>query len=288
MAWLNPVSIGDDPWLFSRTGQVPLVVTFAHAGRRRVSGITVAGGGTLREDGGASGCRYNDSLTDENTDLVAEALFEAMDWAGVRPYAVLPVVSRRDCDLNRSWDHNRLGYEAGGVDPVASELSQGIYDTFYAELARFIGMILTRFTDMPMAPVLIDIHRTGLVNGVDLEIGTRRGASASASPVYGATDWSLSLHQSLSDEGFAVFPDPGGSENWSGCRILRTNGTGGLGADAVQLELDNSALSETEAPPIGRRIARALEAFLRMNNYPIIDESEAMSIDDELYATLFL
>ncbi|MEM7137337.1 MAG: hypothetical protein AAF500_12195 [Myxococcota bacterium] len=276
-------------WLHTREGQVPLVVTAAHAGARRLAGIAQDDGGTLRDDPGNVGCRYNDSLVDTRTDLVLEALFASLDWRGLRPYGVLPDVSRRDLDLNRRWDHNRIGYQNGGVSASTVSVAGAIYDAYYEALETFIADANGRFANLPGPVVVVDVHGTGLPSGTTVALGTRNGASAGAARVYGDTNWALSLHRAIEDVGFAVSPVPGGSESpLGGCHVLRANGTTGLGADAIQLELDTSLRSASEAVRTGHRLANALRAFLRNNSYPAIEEEHPMSPDDEAYAALSL
>lgn len=290
MRWLSEET---DIWLEHAVGDVPLLITFAHAGRRLVTGIS-----GLREDPSLSDCGFNNSINDLRTREIAEAILDHMDWRGLRPYMIVPQVSRRDVDLNRSWNHNQTGYSIGGVpSPVQSE-AQDIYNGFYDQIRSFIDDIRSRFaaSDSDRA-LLIDIHGISLTDDIDIEIGTLQGASADSAIVYTSTGDQVTLIDVLTSQGFALRADAATAEEFRGCEVLRVNGQSAGGLHAVQVELSSRLRGSEEdgndemrvfARQTGVRLALALEDFLLANKYPVLREPVVATNDDDIYAGIML
>jgi N-formylglutamate amidohydrolase len=287
MRWLDDGS----QWLQFSPGDVPLVLTFAHAGSDFVDEID----GARRDPGAGFGCAFNDSRVDTHTRVIAEAILAYMDWQGRRPYVVIPRVSRRDVDLNRSWAHNEAGYTLGGVSAAGVDLARTIHDEFFAKAQEYVDDIRGRFTADADRALLIDIHGAGFAPPPDLEIGTRNRTSADAGLVFVGPPGGSSVMQSLIDAGFTIRSDAGTSEALTGCHVLANFGRAAGGVHAIQFELSPVARGtdrpageqEAVARATGVRIARALGGFLLANAYPVIAPPTSATDDQEHYITLF-
>ncbi len=276
-------------------GNVPLLITFAHAGTKRVQGIAQTGGGTARADPGLADCGFNSSPSDARTRGVAEAILDRMEWRGMRPYMIVPYVSRRDVDLNRSWNHNQTGYRLGGVGRAAQGLARRIYRGFYDEMQAYVDEIERQFGAAEAQRAhCFDIHGIRLSSTIDIEMGTRGRTSADPDLVYDGGG-ALTLIQALLNQEFQLRSSAATTEPFGGCEVLRRFGLGGGGLNAVQIEL--SALLRGSAgvtaddkrrlaAQTGERLAMAFEAFLQQNGYPVEAEPVASTEDDEIYAAL--
>jgi N-formylglutamate amidohydrolase len=291
MRWLREET---DIWLEHTVGDVPLLLTCSHAGRRLVNGIS-----GLRADPALSDCGFNDCRNDLRTREVAEAILDHMDWRGLRPYMIVPQVSRRDVDLNRSWNHNQTGYATGGVSGAAQNVARIIYDGFYDQIQSFISDIRSRFAASDFdRTLLIDIHGVSLADDIDIEIGTRQGTSADVAIVYTSTGDSVTLWDTLSIQGFALRSTAATArEPFSGCEVLRVNGRSSGGLHAVQVELssrlrggeeDSDDAMRVFARHTGVRLALALENFLKANEYSVHRQLVAATKDDDIYAAIML
>jgi N-formylglutamate amidohydrolase len=283
-------------WLDQATGDVPVLLTFAHAGERSVDGIA----GLRADPHMTTECAFNNSSHDARTREIAEAMLEHMDWRGLRPYVVIPDVSRQDIDLNRSWAHNQTGYVLGGVSAIAQNQAQKIYDGFYGQIQTFMSDIGSRFlsSDVDRA-LLIDVHGDEVSPGADMDIGTRQGKSADASIVYTNPAGSLTIKDAIAGEGFALRTSPGPTTEGShgGCWLIRVCGREFGGFHAVQWEMSptlrGSGETGTDAKraaafKTGARLATALEKYLVANNYPVMQPSPVQTQDDYSYAALML
>jgi N-formylglutamate amidohydrolase len=285
MRWLDDNS---DAWLEYAVGDVPLLLTFAHAGQRLVQGIE-----------GRNETEPPENTHDTRTRDVAEAILLHMDWRGLRPYMIVPQVSRREVDLNRAWRTNQDAYSRFGVSVSAQNKAQEIHAGFYDQIQSFINDIRSRFiASASERALLIDIHGISLPDDIDIEIGTRDYTSADAAIVYTSTlDSTVTLMDALQTQGFAIRFDAATREKLNGVTVLEVNGRGSGGLHAVQLELSQPlrgslAGSDNErrefARQTGVRLALALENFLLSNGYPILRNPPVATNDDDVYAAIML
>jgi len=285
MRWLDENS---DTWLEYAVGDVPLLLTFTHAGQRLVEGIE-----------GRNETQPPENTHDAHTREVAEAILLHTDWRGLRPYMIVPQVSRREVDLNRAWSVNQDAYDRFGVSVSAQNKAQEIYDGFYDQIQSFINDIRSRFTaSVSERALLIDIHGIPLPDDIDIEIGTRNYTSADAAIVYTSTlDDTITLMDALKTQGFAIRSDAATTEKLNGLEVLEVNGRRSGGLHAVQLELSKPLRGFLEgsgdekrefARQTGVRLALALENFLLSNEYPILRSPAVATNDDDIYAAIML
>jgi N-formylglutamate amidohydrolase len=301
MRWLEQARISGQIWIEQVEGIVPVVITAAHAGTRRIDGIALQGGGTRRSDPNnppLGGCNRYLTDGDTRTREVAEGVLHHMECRSMRPYMILPLAARNDLDLNRTWEHNRDGYINGGAAQAARNRASSIYRGFYDQIQNFIDVIRGRFgTTEAQRALYIDIHGMGLDPGIDIELGTRSRTSADPGLVYTGAGVSTSLMETLDDEGFNLRSNAATTEQVGGCQLVQEFGLAGGGINAVQIELSQDVRGFNENAPddrrriaseTGERIARAIEAFLIENNYPVQSDPVTPTGDDETYAALSL
>jgi hypothetical protein len=273
-------------------GQVPLVVTFTHAGVESLAGVD---GNRADAPSDSGGCGYNTSSNDARTREVAEALLEHLEWAGLRPYVIVPEVSRRDLDLNRSWGHNRAGYEGGGVGEDVVNAAAMIYDGFFDTVLSALSDAAARFPAGEAARLwLVDVHGVGLPPEIDIELGTRNHRSAGAEVVYAIASDGRSFQEALARHDFAMRPDAATDEKRGGCEVMRRIGLEGAGFHAVQVELSRvlrgSGVPAGDEVPTARRtgarLGRAIGDFLKQNDYPVIAEPVGVMADEDCYIVL--
>lgn len=283
MRWLDENS---DTWLEYAVGDVPLLLTFAHAGQRLVEGIE-----------GRNRIQPPENTHDARTREVAEAILLHMEWRGLRPYMIVPQVSRREVDLNRAWSENKNAYDRFGIPVSAQNKAQEIYDGFYNQIQSFINDIRSRFTSSVFErALLIDIHGIALPDDIDIEIGTRNYTSADAAIVYISTlTDTITLMDALKNQGFAIRSDAAATEMLNGLEVLEVNGRRSAGLHAVQLELSQPLRGILEgsddekrevAHRTGMRLALVLENFLLSNEYSILHSSTVATNDDDIYAAI--
>lgn len=285
MGWLDE---NTNARLEYAVGHVPLLLTFAHAGQQLVEGIE-----------GSNQAQPPGNTHDVRTREVAEAILLHMDWRGLRPYMIIPQVSRREVDLNRSWSENQVAYALFGVSASGQDKAKEIHDGFYNQIQSFINDIRSRFTaSVSNRALLIDIHGIPLPDDIDIELGTRNYTSADAAIVYtSALDGTITLLDALKSQGFAIRSDAATTEVIIGVEVLKVNGLRSGGLHAVQMELSQplrgfSQGSNDErrefARQTGVRLALALENFLLSNKYPVLSPPAVASNDEDLYAALML
>lgn len=287
MAWLTT---DNESWIDSVEGNVPLLLTFTHAGTERINAMMLADGGTYRKDPGLGGT-FNINH-DTRTREVAEAILEYLDWSGgFVPYIIIPLVKRIDLDLNRGWEHNRKGYELGGAPSAAVVQAQKIYDAYYAAIFTFINKIQTDFSPAISDKAFhIDFHGMGLEGDIDIELGSRGGRAADKPLVYGGVGVSLALIDAIKDQGYRFHPDADQQTRLEGGEVLTRAGLDKGGLQAVQVEMDSKIRGSGEsiyaekvrvARLNGRKIGIALEQLIKKNGYPLPDAPTTLSIDDD-------
>lgn len=291
MHWLDE---NIDTWLEYTVGDVPLLLTFAHAGQRLVEGIE-----------GRNETQPPNNTHDARTREVAEAMLLNMDWYGLRPYMIIPQVSRREVDLNRSWGVNQEAYIKYHIADVAQNKAREIHDGFYEKIQSFINDMRSRFTtDVFQRALLIDIHGfpqsddDDIDDDIEIEIGTRNHTSADASIVYTSTiPDTITLMDMLKQQGFVIRSDAATTEWLNGVEVLEVNGRKSGGLNAVQLELSqplrgfsesSNEMKKEVARQTGTRLALALEHLLISNKYPTPLSPEIKANDDDIYAAIML
>lgn len=291
MRWLKENA---EKWFEYVVGDTPLLLTFSHAGRQLVTNIS-----GVRADPKLNDCGFNNSLNDSRTREVAESILHYMDWHGLRPYMIVPQVSRRDVDLNRSWKHNQTGYTTGSVSQMAQNTAQIIYDGYYNQIQSCINDIRSRFSpsDSDRA-LLIDIHGVSLPDDIDIEIGTRQGKSADPAIAYTNTSDKITLIDALTTQGFILRADAAtAKEPFGGCEVLRANGQTAGGLHALQLELSSRLRGSEEdsdeemrvfARQTGVRLALAFENFLLTNKYSVLQQPLATTNNEDIFAAIML
>lgn len=285
MHWLDK---NVDTELEYTVGHIPLLLTFAHAGENLVRGIE-----------GRNQTQPPNNTHDVRTREIAEAMLIHMDWYGLRPYMIIPQVSRREVDLNRSWETNQAAYVKYHIADVAQNAARKIHDGFYGKIQLFINDIRSNFAaDVFQRALLIDVHGIPLPDNIDIEIGTRNYESADASIVYASTiPDTVTLMGALQHQGFAIRSDAATTEKLNGVEVLKVNGRKSGGVNAVQLELSRSLRGFSEssdemkkevARQTGTRLALALEHFFISNKYPTLLSPEIATNDDDIYAAIML
>ena len=294
MAWLQ---LQADGWLATVQGNTPLLLTFCHAGQRRIDGIEIDDSTTRRQNPGLADCGYNTGR-DTRTEVIAEAILAYLDWQGIVPYIIVGQVHRMDMDLNRSWQHNQIGYQNGGVSVADINNAQQIYDAYSNAILAYSADIRARWpaadTDRAFH---FDIHGISLAAGVDIELGTLNGNAADTNLVYGSTGVTLSVMAALQNQGFSFAANAATNATLEGCEILSTYGRHRGGLNAVQIELDQ-AIRGIQSPSLtaperlavtretGRSIGMALEQLILSNGYPVERRQAQTSADDDAYIIL--
>jgi len=297
MSWLRTIN---ESWLDTVEGNAPLLLTFTHAGSKRIPGIKLADStGTKRQDPGAIGCKFNAGSThDTRTRELAESILEYLDWhCDITPYMVIPHVSRRDLDLNRSWEHNRKGYELGNVDQKVINIANKYYDDYYQAINTHIAAIQGRFDATVSARSFhFDFHGIGLDANIDIELGTLEGKAADKPLVYGGAGVELAVIDALKNQGFRFKNNSATNNALEGCEVLAQAGLENNGLQSVQLEFSQESrgsVGDTQDDKIkiarqtGRKVGIAFGELIKRNSYPVINPDAAPSDDDEHFVSLF-
>lgn len=285
MGWLDE---NTDARFEYAVGDVPLLLTFAHAGQQLIEGIE-----------GRNQTQPPENTHDARTREIAEAILLHMDWRGLRPYMIIPQVSRREVDLNRAWSVNQDAYTRFGVSVSAQDKAKKIHDGFYDQIQSFINDIRSRFTaSVSERALLIDIHGITMPDDIDIEIGTRNYSSADAAIVYtSALDGTITLLDALKAQGFAIRSDATTTEVFNGVEVLEVNGLRSGGLNAVQMELSQPLRGSLQgsndekrefARQTGVRLALSLENFFLSNKYPVLRPPAVATNDNDIYATIML
>lgn len=234
---------GPDPLVGIRRGDLPVVITAPHGGRRPLLGVPVRTG-----DGVAKFVVVNDT----NTDVLAEKVAAAIEQAtGRPPHLVVARFERKYCDLNRPAD---TAYESDGAKPA--------YDAYHAAVREACKRVKEEYG----TGLLLDLHGQaaradaifrGTQNGKTVKLLTdRHGAKALTGPD--------SVQGRLEKKGYNFFPAAESTEledkRFNGGYTVGTYGTG-TGLDAIQLELGGDQRAKKALDATAADIADAVKAF---------------------------
>jgi N-formylglutamate amidohydrolase len=239
---------GPDPLVGVRRGDLPVVITAPHGGRRPLLGVPLRTG-----DGVAKFVVVNDT----NTDVLAEKVAAAIEKAtGKPPHLVVARFERKYCDLNRPAD---TAYESVGAKPA--------YDAYHAAVREACERVTKEYG----TGLLLDLHGQaakadaifrGTQNGKTVKLLTdRHGAKAITGPE--------SVQGRLEKKGYNFFPAAESSEledrRFNGGYTVATYGTTS-GLDAIQFELGGDSRSrkalDTTAADLADAVMAFAEAFL--------------------------
>ena len=143
---------------------------------------------------------------DTNTLAISLAILRALTSRGVRPHAVLSLVSRAFIDMNRAWE-GQLGWHdglrlrlpaeigvPGGADLLAFKAAY--YDAFQDAVRRVT-------TAIHPDGWLFDVHGQGNPGGVELILFSGYGHYARSDICYGSND---NLHTRLAQQDYSLLP----------------------------------------------------------------------------------
>ena len=234
-----------DPLVIIEAGDLPIILSAPHGGRRPVPGVVPRKGEDVPQFVARS-----DSWTDELTEKLAD---EIEKNTGKRPYVVIAKFHRKFIDANRPPER---AYE--------SKAAKETYDTYHKALADARAKVIARWG----TGILLDIH--GQAAEPDTIIrGTRNGRTITHLIEKFNRDSLISessLFGHLSAQGLAVHPPVNSTRNeqtsYSGGYIVGTYGSVKGGAlDAIQLELGRNLRRPTVNSETAKKLATAILNF---------------------------
>ncbi|MEO0248842.1 MAG: hypothetical protein ABIN58_04735 [candidate division WOR-3 bacterium] len=209
----------EDP-VYSREGNVPILLTAPHAGRpdRLLPNVPVRSGKDVR------------TRWDINTDIITKLTAEHLEKKyHIVPYVVMAKFSRKSVDVNREANK---AYETPAAKPI--------YDQYHGTVRNYVVQIKRLFG----SGILLDIHGQELKNDV-IWRGTRHGETIRN--LLQTHGWSALVREDgilgfLQSRGYRIYPN--GVEDsevpYEGGYTVSTYGSDAGGIDALQLEIGGS------------------------------------------------
>lgn len=231
------------PLVFLQEGDLPLILSAPHGGRREIPGVPPRRGeGMKRGPSGFTAAR--DGGTEELAHAVAAAILER---TGKRPYAVVASFHRRYLDCNRP---PAVAFEHEGA--------RAVYEEYHGALQRYRAAVVKTFG----GGLLLDLHGQGIARDTIFR-GTQNGRTTAlmqerfGKGIHAGPD---SLLGRLKARGWTVHPEDEGPEKkgFTGGHITQTYGTREGGLDAVQLEFG----ADFRAPERRKATAEVLAEIL--------------------------
>lgn len=245
LAAMLVVQCGPEPLVVARVGELPIVVTAPHGGRRPLVGVPVRVG-----DGVSKFVVVNDT----NTEVLAEKVAAAIEKKiGKKPHLVIAHFERKFCDVNRPAES---AYE--------SEKAKPAYDAYHTAVRKACQTA----KDDWGGGLLLDLHGQaadagaifrGTQNGKTVTLLTgRHGGKALTGPD--------SVQGQLEKKGYRFIPaadstDPE-DKRFNGGYTVGTYGTG-TGLDAIQLEMGGDQRAKKALDATAADIADAVAAFAK-------------------------
>lgn len=234
---------GPEPLVVARAGELPIVITAPHGGRRPLLGVPVRTG-----DGVTKFVVVNDTNTDVLAEKVASAIEKKM---GKRPHLVIAHFERKYCDVNRPA---ASAYESDKAKPA--------YDAYHTAVRKACQMA----KDDWGGGLLLDLHGQaadagaifrGTQNGKTVTLLTERhGAKALTGPD--------SIQGRLEKKGYKFIPAADSTDTedkrFNGGYTVGTYGTG-TGLDAIQLELGGDQRTKKAMDGFAADLADAVATF---------------------------
>lgn len=243
LAAMLVLQCGPEPLVVARPGELPVVITAPHGGRRPLLGVPVRVG-----DGVSKFVLVNDT----NTELLAEKVAAAIEKkTGKKPHLVIAHFERKYCDVNRPAES---AYE--------SEKAKPAYDAYHAAVRKACRQVKNDWG----GGLLLDLHGQaadagaifrGTRNGKTVTLLTERhGAKALTGP--------NSVQGQLEKKGYKFIPAADSTdsedERFNGGYTVGTYGTG-TGLDAIQLEMGGDQRTKKALDATAADIADAVAAF---------------------------
>lgn len=224
------------PWQTTTLGNIPILLTFTHAGNKRIESITTKNNDSLRKDPGKAitdehGAFYQ--CRDARTEIIADAMLNYFAQHKLTPYIVIPHTSRMDLDLNRNWTHNHQGLIKGKVDQSDIAQIKQIHDDYFDVIQYCHQHILDKY--QAHQGFHFDFHGTALPQGVDLELGTLSGKAADNNQIYVDNQDKPTVKQALLQQDFNFAPI--NNEALEGAYVLEACGRHKNGINAIQVEI---------------------------------------------------
>lgn len=233
------------PLVHIQRGDLPIILSAPHGGRREVPGIEPRKGKDVR---------LFRTLTDAWTDPLTEKLAAEIEkQTGKRPYLVIAKFHRKFIDANRPA---KFAYE--------SDKAKATYDAYHAALAEARREIITRWG----RGLLLDIHGQASLNDTIIR-GSQNGQTTSHLVQKFGPDsltGTSSLFGELAQKNFPVNPTVGSQKKehskYNGGHIVQKYGSSQGGTfDAIQLELGRNLRRPENNSDTASRMAEAIHQF---------------------------
>ncbi len=246
----RPLAAADEQesLIFVQAGELPIILSAPHGGRKTVHGIEPRTGETVPTRSGEF-VVTRDLGTEELTTLIALGLERRL---GKRPYVVTLLAHRKYLDPNRPAE---VAYEAAPAKVV--------YDAYHAALNKFCREVQTKHR----SGLLLDIHgqqtlpdavARGSKHGKTVILLRERFGEA-------AHIGEASFFGRLRSAGLKVFPDPLNGQDhpkFTGGYIVQTYGSHqGFGLDAMQLEFGSELRSVENRPATADAVVDSIVRF---------------------------
>jgi N-formylglutamate amidohydrolase len=225
-------------------GEIPIILSAPHGGRRSIVGVPA------RKDESA---KQFVTVTDTNTQRLAEALAKSIEKRWGKPYVVVAQFSRQYLDANRPVE-----------DAWESENAKPVYEAYHSALGDAVKETRERWG----RGLLIDLHGQAAQKATIFR-GTSNGKTCSLLLERLGPDGLMGkagLLGLLHEQGYEIYPKPKSADKedsrYNGGHIVRTYGaSSGTGIDAVQLELGGDFRRETTIEKTADDLAQAIDRF---------------------------
>jgi N-formylglutamate amidohydrolase len=231
--------------IYSKSGDLPILLTVPHGGKETVPGVRVR----------ISGLLATDTHTMEMSELLIERLSISLKG---KPYVVMAKFSRKYIDANRSA-------EEAFEDPPAKP----VYSDYHNRIRAFITELKKKF---PNGALLFDIHGQSAIPDAFVR-GTRNGLTVTKMiKQHGAESLigPKSIFGVLQSQGYNVFPlntplgKPPEDVRFQGGFTVFTYGSHTAdGIDAIQLEIGRKLRSSNTTSKIVDDLAEAITIFYK-------------------------
>ena len=234
--------VGDAPLVFVRAGDIPILLSAPHGGRRAIPDVP-----ERKADGEKQFVTTRDDNTAELTMKLAEELERSLHG---KPFVVVAHFERKYLDVNRP-----------AADAYEVDAAKLVYEQYHAALRQSCRTIRERWPH----GLLLDIHgqaaepdkiMRGTANGDTVKRLVERHSRA-------AVIGPRSLFGALQEAGIPVLPNLETDDRevkFNGGHIVRTYGShreGGL--DAIQLELGTDFRKNTKLNETARTLTDAVK-----------------------------